>query len=231
MVSINLKLDQFSGPLDLLLSLIADEKLDITTIALSRVTEQYLDYLGQVDEKDANELADFLVVATRLLLLKSRALLPQLMPEPDDGPSLEAQLRLYKIFVDASKKIQKLWSSADGGHWRIEPPRRSEVFVPPENVSVERLRGIMVQLINRLRPPKALPRTVIDKSVSIQEKIERIRSLFRQVKSLSFLEMVNESRSRTEIIISFMAILELMKQQVVTLSQEDQFGDIVIHRL
>jgi segregation and condensation protein A len=153
------------------------------------------------------------------------------MPEPDDGPSLEAQLRLYKIFVDASKKIQKLWSSSDHGQWRVEPPRRSEVFVPPENVSVERLRGIMVQLINRLRPPKALPRTVIDKSVSIQEKIERIRSLFRQVKSLSFLEMVNESRSRTEIIISFMAILELMKQQVVTLSQEDQFGDIVIHRL
>jgi segregation and condensation protein A len=180
----NLTLEQFSGPLDLLLGLIAEEKLDITTIALSRVTEQYLAYLDRIEEKDAQELADFLVVATRLLLLKSRALIPQLMPEADDGPSLEAQLRLYKVFVDASKKMQRLWNSTDRAEWRQEPPRRSDTFVPPENASIARLHGTMVQLVNRLRPPKALPRTVIDKSISVQEKIDRIRELFRAIPRL-----------------------------------------------
>jgi segregation and condensation protein A len=88
----------------------------------------------------------------------------------------------------------------------------------------------MVQLVNRLRPPKALPRTVIDKSISVQEKIDRIRELFRRVNALSFHEILNESRNRTEIIMSFMALLELMKQRVVVLTQEEQFGDIVIER-
>lgn len=227
---LDIKLEQFSGPLDLLLSLIAEEKLDITTIALSHVTEQYLQYLEQAGEKNADELADFLVVATRLLLLKSRALIPQLSPEPDDGPSLEAQLRLYKVFVDVSKKIQRLWLSPNRGEWRIEPLRRAEAFVPPDHVDLARLHGTMVQLINRLRPPKALPRTVIDKSVSVQEKIDYIRELFRRVKACSFHEMMNQSRSRTEIIVSFMAVLELMKQQVIIITQEEQFGDILIKR-
>lgn len=227
----HLQLEQFSGPLDLLLSLIQDEKLDITEIALSGVTEQYLAYLEKIDEKDPNELADFLVVATRLLLLKSRALLPQLAMTEDEGPSLEAQLRLYKVFVDASKKMNRLWLAPARGVWRVEPPRKADAFVPPANVTLARLHGVMVQLVHRLRPPKALPHTTIDRSISIKEKIETIRSLLARARHVSFHEVISQSQNRTEIIISFMALLELMKLRAVALTQEEHFGDIIVERL
>lgn len=222
------KTEQFSGPLDLLLQLIQNNKLDITTVALSEVTEQYLHYLDSLEEKNAEDLADFLVIATRLLLIKSKNLLPQLLPDDDDGPTLEAQLRLYKMFVDVSKKVNTLWLRPAHAVFRVESPRKAVGFIPPANATLEALHTSMVQLVNRLRPPKALPETRIDRTVSIKEKIDTIRRLLQKSKHIGFHDVVSEARNRTEVIVTFLAILELMKQRFVALEQEDSFGDIVI---
>lgn len=223
---------QFTGPLDLLLSLITDDKMSITEIAISEVTDQYVRYVEALedDQVSPEELADFLVVAAKLLLLKSRALLPLFAAEEEDGPSLADQLRLYKAFVEASRWMNKLWLEAKRGFFRIEPLRKAEGFVPPANATVETLHQSMLQLILRLAPPKPLPETTLDKGVSLKEKIANLKALIKKHQSILFHHTIENVRNKTEIIVSFLALLELVKQEEVRFSQEMHFGDIVIER-
>lgn len=225
------QLEKFSGPLDLLLNLIGDRQLDITEISLSEITEQYLQYLDKLENNREDELADFLVIGTKLLYLKSRLLLPQFSIEEDDGQSLEEQLRLYKMFVDVSRKVNKLWENKYRSIFRIETPRVSEDFVVPINLNIKTLYDNMVKLLNRLRPLKPLPETSIDRAVSMKEKLDRIRSILKKNKLINFLELLENSNNRTEIIVCFLAVLELVKQKSVILKQEASFADIAIERV
>lgn len=225
------QLEQFSGPLDLLLSLIDEQKLSITELAISEVTEQYLSYLEALEEKQPEELADFLVIATRLLLLKSKNLLPQLVEDDEDGPSLEEQLRLYKAFLEASHKLNKKWLAGQSAKFRIEPPRRPDSFVPPVNFSNNNLLQSMQKLLSRLKPLKDLPQRRIDSGVTVKEKFEQIKSLLHQVKQLSFSQTLSNAESRTEVIYTFLALLELVKQKSVALNQQGNFREIIINRV
>ncbi len=230
-LAVKLKLQQFEGPLELLLSLIDEQTLPISEISLSSVTEQFLAYLQTLSERDAEEIADFLCVAARLLLLKARKLLPGQIEADDDGPGLEDQLRLYRVFVKASRKMNEAWMSGRHSIFRFEPPRRSTEFVPPQNVSIASLHKSMVQLLRRLQPPKALSFATIDRAVSMREKIDAIHHILTQVKHFQFHKILGDKPSRTEIIVSFLALLELVKIRAVRLKQEDYFGDIVVHKL
>src|SRR3990167_7246611 len=102
-----IKLEQFEGPLDLLLTLIEEQKIDITQVSLSQVTEQFLQYVSTARGMHPEELADFLVVAAKLLFIKSKTLLPSLHIEEEDG-DLEKQLKMYKLYYDASQRIQAM---------------------------------------------------------------------------------------------------------------------------
>ncbi len=227
-----LTLEKFSGPLDLLLSLIHEEKLDISEVAIGSVTEQFMQYLDTLEDRRAEELADFLIVAARLILIKSQALLPQFsLTEEDEGPTLADQLRLYQQFVVASRGLNTRWMSGRSAVFRIEPPRRATTFVPPSNVSLDALHERMVQLISRLTPPKPLPQTHIDRAVSMKQKLDHIRSLLSSKKPIHFRELLSAARSRTDVIVSFLAILELVKQRTVALKQDETFGDIVISKV
>lgn len=227
-----IKLENFSGPLDLLLSLIDNQKLDINEVALSTVTEQYLHHLDKIEEKKPEDLADFLVVATRLLLLKSSRLLPQFgISDEEAGPTLEEQLRLYKAFVEASKKLNKLWLRNRHSIFRIEPPRCPKEFVAAENFGLSSLRESMERLLFKLTPPKPLPQTHIDKAITIKEKIEQIRKIFQTAEKIGFSQLINNNKNRTEVIVSFLALLELVKQKTIALNQDDNFGEIVINKV
>lgn len=228
---VTVALEKFSGPLDLLLSLIKDNNLDITELALSEITEQYLQYLDKLEKNRAEELADFLVIGTKLLYLKSRLLLPQFAEEDEDGESLEEQLRLYKNFVDVSRKINKMWESGKRGVFRLEPPRKSEEFVVPVNLDKNILYHNIVQLISRLKPLKPLPETRIDKAVSMKERLDKIRAILKSHKSVNFFEILDNANNRTEVIVSFLALLELVKQKTVILRQESAYADIAIERM
>jgi len=224
------KLEQFSGPLDLLISLIGEEKLDISEISLSVVTEQFLKYLEAIEEREPEELADFLVIATRLLLLKSKKLLPQFSPDDEQGPSLEEQLKLYKAFVEASKKFNKRWLEGNFAAFRIEPPKKAVGFVAPINFSLEFLQQAMLKLVLRLKPLRDLPQTLIDKGVTMKEKLDVIRNLLKHSKEISFNEVLQNSQNRTEVIVTFLALLELVKANSVALKQDDTFSDITIFK-
>jgi len=229
-LQINFK--EFSGPLDLLLSLLDEKKMEISEVSISSVTEPFLNYLDTLEIIEAEELADFLVVAAKLLLLKSRSLLPQLAPEDESGANLDEQLRLYRRFVDASKNLHNLWLDEK----RIAYPHLEEIkqatdIVQPVNFSLETLSLSMVQLLKRLEPPKALPRTNIDKTITIKEKIDRMREMLRKYKTVNFKDVVSDATSRSEVIVTFLAILELVKQNDVLLTQSSSFSDIELSRI
>lgn len=225
------KLQQFTGPLDLLLNLVGEQKLDVSAVSLSTVTEQYLKYLEKLDEREPEEMADFLLIATRLLLLKSKKLLPLLQPEEDEGPSLEDQLRLYQAFVEASKKLNKRWLSGIRSDFRVEPPRRPEEFVPPKNLNQQLLQEFFLKLLQRIKPLPELPQTRMDKAVSVRDKIETIRALLQKAESVSFRELLGGAQNRSDVIASFLALLELVKTENIVLRQKKTFEDILIEKL
>lgn len=223
-------LQKFNGPLDLLLSLLDERELSINEIALSEVTDQYVRYIDTLEEVEPAELADFLVVATRLLLLKSKQLLPQFLPEEEDEGDLAEQLRRYKQFVEVSKKINDLWNQPTRGYQRFEPVQIEPPTELPANVTFEALSASMKRLLYRISPPKPLPRTHIDATVSLKEKINHLRSLLRRKKQLTFWETIGDKNNKTELIVGFLAMLELVKQKTVVLEQKQAFDDILIVR-
>jgi len=205
--------------------------MNINEVALSQVTEQFLFYLEKIENREPAELADFLLVASRLLLLKSKKLLPQFVLDEEEGPSLEEQLRLYKLFIEAAKEINKTWLNGKQAYFREETTRRPEEFTPPSNLSLTSLEEQYRKLLFRLQPPKPLPKTEIDRRVLLEEKIKSIAGLLKKAKNLNFFELLNSSQNRTEVIVTFLALLELVKGQQVSLQQTGAFSDIAIEKV
>lgn len=222
--------DKFSGPLQLLLELIEQEKLPITDVSLARVTE---DFLRHVDDNDVqtDELADFLVVATRLLLIKSRAILPDAMPAEaeEEAGDLAGQLRMYKRFVEASTVVESRFDAGAILFARDRVPVVRETgFSPPPSATPAALAESMRALLKRLAPFFALKQTTLERVASVQERMEQLRGAVLERARMAFHEIVGPASSRVDVVVSFLALLELMKQRVVRASQGDTFHEIVI---
>lgn len=227
-----LKLEQFEGPLSLLLKLVEQERLSITEVALARVTESFIEYLHQNTEIPDEEMADFLVIATKLLYIKSKTLLPEQIVEPEEGISLEDQLRMYKEFVEAAKKIESLIKRKKFAYFRENLLKiQEEGFYPPKGLNVEKMRKMFEDILERLRPLVELPKVTMEKAVTIREKIEHIHELLVNLKKIEFRNVLKLARNRTEVIVSFLAILELTKQQHVVISQSNNFEEIYIEKI
>jgi len=231
---INIKLKRFEGPLDLLLQLIEQEKLDITTIALAEVTEQYIKTLQAAGNAiRVEELADFLVVAARLLLIKSRALLPFLEWEDEEsGEELTAQLRMYREYVEAMKALQKMLGKNNISFAReklltVDAPR----FQPPETLTAKVLANFFEAIIRGVQPQLNLPTEIVKRTISIEEKINEIRQRVFSAATTRFSEVLAGAKDRTDVIVSFLALLELMKQRIITVHQDNAFEDIMIEKV
>ena len=227
------KLEKFEGPLDMFLQLIEQADLDITEVSIAKVVEQFMIYLEQVEEKNPEELADFLVVAAKLLLIKSRALLPNLsLGDEDDGLNLESQLKIYKKYYDASKIIEKILAEKKVLFTREKIPVDVEViFNPPESLTGEKLQKIFLEILKEIEPIIRLPKKSMLRAISIKEKIENIRNRIFSALSLNFKDLVAESKNRTDVIITFLGVLELVKQRVVIVKQDSMFEEIIIEKL
>ncbi len=228
----DVQLAHFEGPLDLLLQLIEEEKLAITDIALAEVTEQYLRHLSTLEESHPEALADFLVVAARLVYLKSKQLLPLLYPdEAAEGPSLAEQLKLYKQYVEASRRVQALWLQGKMAYGRVEPPFKVDGFVLPTNADMPHVQAAFHALLKRLKPLPALPQVAIDRSISLKQKIESIYEALVQHKKIMFSTIFSQAENKTEVIVSFLALLELVKQERAMIDQENVFADMLIRHI
>ncbi len=226
-----IKLEKFEGPLDLLLHLVEQEELSITEVSLARVTDDYLRAIRAAREIAPDALADFLVIAAKLILIKSRVLLPGLQLEEEESP-LEDQLKLYREFLEASRTIEGLIKKKRFLYGRARPliEARPE-FSPPPRLTTGRLAEVFRSVLKNLEPFFALPRAAIERVISIQEKIAHLRSLIIDRLSLRFDEILRGAKSKTEAIVSFLALLELVKQRVIKAEQGDLFREITLHKL
>jgi len=229
-----IKLEQFEGPLDLLLRLIDKEELDITQVSLAKVTEQYIEYVRKLESAlNPDELADFLVVATRLLLAKSKKLLPQLdLGEEDSADDLARQLRMYKAFVEASEKINARISLKKFGYSREKLPKDLQgIFTPPKNIDGNVLAQVLKEIIGGLLIIPKLKEEGMKRVISIKEKMRTVSDMIFKGVELGFDELIKNSKDRVEVIVSFLAVLELVKQGKAGVVQNDGFGEILVRRV
>lgn len=226
-----IKVEKFEGPLELLLQLIEQKELDISEVSLADVTEQYIQRLHQVQELNPDELADFLVVAAKLLLIKSRILIPAIEVD-EDASDLEIQLKIYKEYYEASKVLAKMIHKKRFLFPREKPAVAMEpVFNPPKSLTSEKLRDLFIGVLQQIEPIVTLPEEAYHRAVSIEEKISHLREHIFSQASMNFMKMISTSKDKTEIIVTFLALLELVKQRVVAVVQKSTFSDIEVQRI
>lgn len=228
-------LEKFQGPLDLLLQLIEKEELNISEISLAQVTEQYLHYIDEQTHLPPEELADFLVIAAKLLLIKSRILLPQLFgPEEEEAAEdLTRQLALYKMYVDAGRFLDKRLKSGHSSYARERLARQETItFSPPPSVDASVLKKAYVELLVALEAYAKPAAELITRAVSLKEKIATLRILLDTAGEVNFHERIlSDASTRTDVIISFLALLELVKQRYVMARQDSHGAHIVVTKM
>ena len=228
-----IKTEQFEGPLALLLQLIEEQQLDVSTVALAKVTEQFLTYVKNLQDKNPMNLVDFLVIAAKLLVIKSKTLLPNLdlgEEEEEAAFDLTKQLLLYKKYKEAARYLKKLDLMRRQSWTRDADFYERVTFLPDPDVNIESLTNSLRTLANELKDIVRLPLQVMREVVSISEKIAHIQTLIAGKLETSLSSLLKDAKSKTEVIVTFLALLELTKQRIVSLEQSAHFSDIIIKR-
>jgi segregation and condensation protein A len=225
----------YEGPLDLLLNLIEHAELDITTVSLAMVTDQYLAYINSLEQINADEISAFLVIAAKLIQIKSEALLPRPPAreagEEDAGQALVDQLKLYKRFKEIGGWLSDRERANLRTYLRVAPPPKVEPKLDLSNITLEKLVAAAEEVFAREKNKKPLASVIAPPRVTIREKIEMITKIMKEVQRASFSSLVKDSKSRLEIVVTFLAMLELIKRYRVQAHQEGLFGDIEIDRM
>jgi segregation and condensation protein A len=226
-----IKTEVFEGPLDLLLSLIEKKKLFINDIALSKVADDYIAYLQNQEQFPIAQSADFLVVASTLLLIKSRSLLPNLNlteDEQKDIGDLERRLKIYQRIKELSIHIKNHFGKEI--IFGAEPRKAIPVFSPDQTMTKENLLTAILNVIKSLpKVAENIPKAVVKKVISLEEMIGNLTQRIQSSIKLSFREFAKVGKEeRVNVIISFLAMLELVKQGIVNVKQNNEFEDIEI---
>ena len=212
------------------LQLIEREELPISAVSLADVTDQYVEYLEHVSVP-AEDLADFLVVAAKLLYIKSRILLPKVPFDlEEEGISLEEQLRMYKEYLAAAKQLETRIKEGRFSFGRQKAPLLQGMFSPPAGVTPDRLAETFRVVIAALEPIVKLPQAAVARTVSIQERIAHLKDLLAHQSSVSFASFLRSAENTTDVVVSFLALLELIKMRSIRVSQDDVFGEMVIEK-
>lgn len=226
----------FSGPLGLLLDVLNKNELEITEVALAKIADEFLTYVED-HEVPSEELADFLLIATRLIYLKSRELMPYLRTEEEegcDGVSLEDQLRLYRMFVESADELDERFLS-DVYLFRRPFKRinfvKNDIFMPAKNVTRNNLHQAFQSLVKRLEPFFALQETAIERIKSVEERMLELQAAVASRSVFTFQDIARPGKSRPEVVVSFLALLELIRRQVVTAKQAHDKNDIIINKV
>lgn len=224
----------FEGPLDLLLNLIERAELDVTTVSLALVTDQYLAYINGMEELNADEISAFLVIAAKLLQIKSEALLPRPPAreagEEDAGQALVDQLKLYKRFKEIGGWMYERQNANLRTYLRIAAPPKVEPKLDLSNLTLEKLASAAESAFAKGRSKEPLGTIIAPPRVTIREKIDMIAKIMKDVQRSTFSALVNDGASRLEIVVTFLAMLELIKRYHIDARQEGLFSDIEINR-
>jgi len=205
--------------------------LDITNISLAQVTDDFLSCLEKGEEISPSELADFLVVAAKLLLIKSSLLLPGVSEPEFEELNLEEQLKIYREYYTASKLLNKILNKKNIAlarsrpHLMIQPQTMAKIKIKPDV-----LTKVFQETINFFLKFQTLPRKTLRQAVSLQEKIKECLVVIKKRERTTFRQL-SDRRPKIEVVVSFLAILELAQQRMVSLKQVVLFGEIIIQKL
>lgn len=241
-MSYELKLEKFSGPLEKLLELIEARQLEITQISMAQVTDDFLKYLKTLSsaKADLRLVADFIAVASRLVLIKSKHLLPDLDLTEDEEAGmndLERRLKIYKELKPTLKVLAQLWKSGRrefsrpyfliGGIGAAEGG--SGFFYPGKKLGPEELLSAMRNIMDAIETFEINTKTIREKIITIEEKMQEVINRLQGEGRASFKNM-SGMKSRSEIIVIFLAILHLAREQLIFLEQSEGFSDIIVRR-
>jgi segregation and condensation protein A len=227
------RLPDFEGPLDLLLRLVEKNELPIDRVSLALVTDQYLEHLEQLQALDPRDLAEFLVVASKLLLIKSQALLPRppaLEAEEDGTDDLVQQLIAYRRVKEVAGQLSL---------WQVEGRRSYPRLVPlpftspPTVIEGLELDDLVRAVQNRLQQLASSPASehFTRAKRSVADRVRDIETLLAAGSALNFGQLITAAVSKPEVIVTFMAVLELIRRGRVAVQQEAIFGEIILERL
>jgi segregation and condensation protein A len=235
MFSFRLPESEFEGPLDLLLHLIEHRELDITRVSLAAVTDQYLELIAKPGQIELSALADYLIIAAKLILIKSRLLLPQPEgPAPDGeeatGDDLVRQLREYKMFKQAAGFLRERERQGLHAYARLAaPPRPHPTTWKLEGASPSDLANALMRAL-KIRPTLPQGTLTVPLSVSIDQEIHKIIEMTAQQTRVQFSYLLDRATTRIQVIVTFLAILELIKRRQIHAEQTSLFGEIILVR-
>lgn len=224
------KLEAFEGPLDLLLNLIEKRKLSITQVSLSKVADDFIGYIQSFDDFPMAESADFILIASTLVLIKSKSLLPGLeLSEEEKGSieDLEFRLKLYQRIREASKGIKELF----GTRPMFLPNERQVVpiFSPHSSINVSNVLMAVRGIIASLPKFEKLPQAIVKKVMSLEEMIQNLSERINKTLKMSFKDFSGiGKKEKVHVIISFLAMLQLVKDGAIRVAQENNFDEITM---
>ncbi len=221
----------YEGPLDLLLQLIERAELDVTKLALALVTDQYLEHLRAIqDERTAEEVSAFLVIAARLLQIKSEALLPRPpvrdAGEVDPGEALALQLLAYKRYRQIADLLGTREAAGLRTYLRLAPPPKVEGRLDLSGLGLPELLDAARMVFGMAALKPSLSSVVAAPRITIREKIAFITSILRKERQTTFRGLIRGRRSRLDLVVTFLALLELVKRHLVRVRQDSLFGEI-----
>jgi len=232
----SIKTDIFEGPLDLLLQLVEKRKLFISDISLSQVTDDYIQHVQSSDNFSIEDRANFIVIASTLLLVKSKSLLPTLdltTEEQVDINDLETRLKLLQLYREISIEIKSKYGTKILFE-KSESEKSEIIFAPHPSMTVTGLHDAIFSVIDSLPKKEKTPKLTIQKVKSLEETIEILTNRITSSLKMSFRDFsknyVADSKDSKDIkvhmIVGFLAMLELVKQGIISVEQEIQYGDI-----
>ena len=226
------KLENFDGPLDLLLHLVKEAKLDITTLKLSEITEQYMEFMKDLNSLDMEKASEFIEVAATLLEIKSKKLLPRLddapVSEEDSETKLLKRLQEYKLFKEASEDLKNLENI--NRLYKNPEPDANKYKIIIKDMKLDNLLDAFTKILQKvhLEEKKFEEKRIVKDRFTVQEKMSAIKDAVLIRKKVNFTELFEKDSTKSEVINVFLAILELLKLQVIKIKQENSFSDIEI---
>ncbi len=225
-----LKLREFEGPFELLIESIENQRLSINQISLAEVADQYLNYLKEIQHFPMEEVASFIVVAATLMLVKSRTLMPLLhLSEEEEGEiqNLKDRLVLYNKYRSLAKQLEEIFGK--NIIFGREPYSQIEtVFIEPEGLTTAKIKMVLDSVLENLPKKEILPETLVKKTVTLEQKMDELIKRLQDKMTLCFSDINKPGCEKIELIMSFLALLELIKRGIMNARQNQAFGEIQI---
>lgn len=225
----SIQTDSYQGPFELVLDLIEKRKLLVNDLALSQITDDYIQHVRGQATFPVEETANFIQIAATLLLIKSKSLIPDLAlteEEQGDVEDLKLRLRIYEQVREAAREIGRIFGRTPlytAGERKVEP-----MFAPSRDLQADALAAALSNLLAAREAVEELPEARVRPLVTIEEMMDRLHSRVQSALSLSFKQFTGSATERVEVIVSFLALLELVKQGAVAVEQNLPFSDIRI---